>query len=484
VGSIPTASKNRENGAIQQHLGGAVFLCKYSVYRPINVLYRPMLSGYDRYIKPGILAEAGMAVQILNDKGVQAFLASVKAGRTKALSRLSDGGGLHLTVTPGGKAVWRLRYHLAGKEQLFTLGTYPALNLASARTERERLKQQLLNAPINLATVRQDKLRISMENAGNTFRNVAERWLEGKKDQWSPFHYRTSKQAFERDVYPYLGKRPISEIRPPEVKQMADAIIKRKAYDTAGKVLQHVGGVFQLAQALGLHKGDNPVTPVKSTLPRKPKSGRMAAALDFASLGKILHTAQNATATTRLSQVVHLAHRLCAFTAARIGNVVEAQWKEFNLEAEPPTWTIPREKMKAKDRHQDHKVILSQRIAQELLAWRKAWNVQANSEAYVFTSLAKLGSTRPISRESVEKAYRELLDLKDQHSPHGWRSAFSTLARENGFERDVVELALDHVHDNEVVRAYDRGERLSERIRLMNWWGEQLATAERRPGQP
>jgi integrase len=71
------------------------------------------------------------------------------------------------------------------------------------------------------------------------------------------------------------------------------------------------------------------------------------------------------------------------------------------------------------------------------------------------------------------------LGLADKHSPHGWRSAFSTLARDNGFERDAVELALDHVHDNEVARAYDRGERLRERIRLAAWWGEELTKAQR-----
>ncbi len=425
-----------------------------------------------------------MATQLLNDRAIQAFLGAVRAGRTKPLTKLNDGDGLYLTVTPGSKAVWRLRYYLGGKEQLFTLGAYPAFSLAAARLERARLRQQLVASPANLAAARQDGFRRSVEKAGNTFRAVAERWLEGKKEQWSPVHYRTSRQAFERDVYPLLGERPISEIRPPEIKRMSDAILKRKAHDTAGKVLQHVGGVFQLAQALGFHQGDNPVVPVKATLPRKPKSGRMAAVLDFPTLGKILHAAQAATATARLSQVVHLAHRLCAFTAARIGNVVEAQWQEFKLEVDPPTWIIPRAKMKAKDRHHDHKVILCQPIAQELLAWRKAWNVKSDSETYVFTSLAKLGATRPISRESIEKAYRELLDLQNQHSPHGWRAAFSTLARENGFERDVVELALDHVHDNEVVRAYDRGERLSERIRLMQWWGEQLLAAQQKTDNP
>ncbi|HTB21774.1 MAG TPA: integrase arm-type DNA-binding domain-containing protein [bacterium] len=419
-----------------------------------------------------------MAAKPLSEKQVQAFVAAVKSGVRRPLSKLGDGGGMFLTVTTGGKPVWRLKYRLGGKEQLYTLGAYPGLRLAAARQERDRLRQQILDKPINLTAVREDKVRLSVENSENTFRNVAERWLEGKKGQWKPIHYRKSRRALERDVYPILGDRPIADIRPPEIKRMADTILKRKVYDTAGQVLQHVDNIFQLAQALGFQTGGNPVGPVKSTMPRKPKPGRMAAALDFGALGKIMSTAQNAADTTRLSQVVHLAHRLCAFTAARIGNVVEAQWKEFNLEAAPFTWTIPRAKMKARDRHHDHKIILSQPIAQELLAWRKAWNVQAGSEAYVFTSQAKFGSTRPISRESVEKAYRELLALKDQHSPHGWRAAFSTLARENGFERDVVELALDHVHDNEVVRAYDRGERLKERIRLMNWWGAQLVAAQ------
>ena len=71
------------------------------------------------------------------------------------------------------------------------------------------------------------------------------------------------------------------------------------------------------------------------------------------------------------------------------------------------------------------------------------------------------------------------LNLDGKHTPHGWRSAFSTLAKDHDFERDVVELALDHLHDNEVVRAYDRGERLEQRVRLMRWWGEQLERAER-----
>jgi integrase len=68
--------------------------------------------------------------------------------------------------------------------------------------------------------------------------------------------------------------------------------------------------------------------------------------------------------------------------------------------------------------------------------------------------------------------------LRGKHVPHGWRSSLSTLARDQGFAREVVELALDHAHDNEVARAYDRGERFTQRVELYNWWGEQLTAAQ------
>jgi len=66
-----------------------------------------------------------------------------------------------------------------------------------------------------------------------------------------------------------------------------------------------------------------------------------------------------------------------------------------------------------------------------------------------------------IRRESIEKMYRVTLGLEGKHSPHGWRSSFSTLARDNGIARYVVKPALDHAHDTEVARAYNRGEQLS-----------------------
>lgn len=231
-----------------------------------------------------------------------------------------------------------------------------------------------------------------------------------KQKEWSAGHFTKSARAFERDIYPAIGKLPIASITPAIVAKAVEDINKRDVLDTATRILQHLNGVFRYAQAKGLCR-DNPAGPAREILPRRKNNGRMPALLDWVALGDLLRRAEMA----RLSPAVRMAHRLLAFTSARIGNVVNAEWREFHLEDDQPVWIIPRAKLK----------------------------------------------------------------LAGKHSPHGWRSAFSTLACDLGFERDVVELALDHAHDNEVARAYDRGERFTQRVELLNWWGEQLAAAQR-----
>ncbi|MGQ0658078.1 MAG: hypothetical protein ACT4NU_08305, partial [Chromatiales bacterium] len=111
---------------------------------------------------------------------------------------------------------------------------------------------------------------------------------------------------------------------------------------------------------------DNPAGPAREILPRKKDSGRMPALLDFAALGEMLRRAEMA----RLSPSVRMAHRLCAFTAARISNVVNAEWREFHLDDEQPVWIIPRAKMKVATRDIDHRVPLCPEIAAELRQWK------------------------------------------------------------------------------------------------------------------
>lgn len=417
-------------------------------------------------------AEAGKAASAgrrvlnkLSDVRIRAFISKARSGKANT-KKLSDGGALYITLTPAGTPVWRIKYRYADKERVYSVGTYPAVGLEDARKQRDGVKALLKEGrdPVQARLLNQVA---GAESSENTFETVAKAWLAKQRGQWSVVHYTKSKQAIERDVLPRIGRLPIKDIRPAMVATVIELIVKRGARDTALKVLQHVAGVFRLAQARGM-RDDNPAEPVYEVLPGKKRKTRMPALLKFPSIGDMLRKAEAAS----LSPAVYMAHRLVAFTAARISNIVEAEWPEFDLNADVPTWTIPRAKMKSKDRDHDHKIILAPQIADELREWRKT----TGGKGYVFPSPA--GGDH-ITREALEKVYRVTLELEGKHSPHGWRSALSTLARDHGFERDVVELALDHIHDNDVARAYDRGERLQQRIKLARWWGEELRKAQR-----
>lgn len=397
----------------------------------------------------------------LTDKAVKAFVAKAESGK-----KLADGGGLHLFVTPAGGTTWRIKYRLDGKEKIYSIGPYPLITLAAARVELIDVKGLLLEGKDPVSNRRVNRAAHAA-TTDNTFQVVAEEWLTMKKKEWSVGHHTKSARAFERDIYPALGRLPIASITPAMVATAIQNIHKRDVLETATRILQHLNGVFRYSQAKGLCR-DNPAAPAREVLPRKKDSGRMPALLDYVALGDVLRRAQMA----RLSHSVHLAHRLCAFSASRIGNVVNAEWAEFQLEGEQPVWTIPRAKMKVTNRDIDHRVPLCPEITEEL----RRWQAMIGKKGYVFPSPA---GGKHIGRESIEKVYRVTLNLSGKHSPHGWRSAFSTLARDHGFERDVVELALDHAHDNEVARAYDRGERFVQRVDLYKWWGNQLANAQR-----
>lgn len=403
----------------------------------------------------------GIRMGRLTDKAIKAFVAKAESGK-----KLADGGGLYLFITPAGGATWRVKYRIDGKEKIYSIGPYPLVTLAASRVELGEVKALLLEGKDPVAERRVNRAATAA-NTDNTFKAVAEEWLIMKQHEWSAGHYTKSARALERDIYPSLGNLPIASITPAMVAKAIEDVNKRDVLETASRILQHLNGVFRYAQAKGLCR-DNPAAPAREVLPRKKDAGRMPALLEWAALGDVLRRALQA----RLSPSVHMAHRLCAFTAMRIGNVIQAEWREFHLDDEQPVWIIPRAKMKVTGRDIDHRVPLCPEIVTELRQWAEVFG----KRGYVFPSPT---GGKHIGRESIEKMYRVTLSLAGKHSPHGWRSAFSTLARDNGFARDVVELALDHAHDNDVARAYDRGERYIQRVELYKWWGKELESAQR-----
>jgi integrase len=398
----------------------------------------------------------------LTDKAIKAFI-------TKAVpnSKLTDGGGMYLFITLAGKPVWRIKYHLEGKEKTYSAGAYPEVSLAAARGELEQVKA-LLRQHKDPVSERRLRRAEGAAAVAQTFSVVAHEWLARKKKEWGAQHYIKSARAFERDVLPHLGSLPVASISTAMIATVIEKIAARDVVETAKRVLTQISAVFSFAMSKGWC-GTNPATDASAVLPRKSAPERMPALIAWHDLGDILKRAR----ASGMSRPVYMAHRLVAFTTMRIGNVVEAQWSEFDLDSDVPVWIIPRDQMKKKDkRFPEHRVPLAPEIAAELREWRKV----APKSRFVFPS--PKDASRPIGRESVEKAYRETLKLDGRHCPHGWRTSLASQARDNGFDRDVVHLACDREHDSEVALAYDRGERFDQRIELFNWWGRQLSMAE------
>jgi integrase len=404
----------------------------------------------------------------LTSKAIEQWL---KSPDRKAGQKLADGGGLYLTSLPSGGASWQVRYAHGGKQGTYSIGPHGSVSLTDARKRRAQIKQQVAGG-VDPVTERR-AVRAEGEAASEvTFGDLAKAWLEKQRGDWSEVHFAKSKRALDRDVVPTLGKLPVARITTAMVAGVIDRIQKRGVRETAQKILQHVRSVFRYAQAKGLRL-DNPADPVQEILERAPEVKSHPALLSFSELGDVLRRAD----TSKISPGVRLAHRLIAFTAVRVSNAVGARWAHFDLDASPAVWTIPRDEMKVsgQGRSHAHRVVLPEPLVRDLKRWRQA---QPGDAVFLFPGNQ---GREHISREAVEKALRETLGLADKHSPHGWRSAFSTRAREDtDFDKELIDLALDHVHASDVARAYDRGQRLEKRIELMRWWGASLERAEMR----
>ncbi|MFI5228927.1 MAG: tyrosine-type recombinase/integrase [Gemmatimonadales bacterium] len=404
-----------------------------------------------------------IGINRLTSATVRAFAKTGRTGDGKA--KAFDGDGLFLTRTPAGTTVWRLRYRFGPDDRIYSLGQWPEISIEAARAERDAARA-LIRQGIDPVDARRLRRADSARAADTTFRAVAETWFAKNRREWSDIHFQKSTEAFERDVYPVIGRLPINHITSPIVAQLIERILARGVHDTAKKVHQHLNGVFRLAKARGLCDS-NPAAEAREVIPRKHVSVKRPALLEVDALRDVLRRADRAN----ISPAVRLANRLCAFTATRLGNVVAAEWTEFDLDGEVPTWTIPRRKMKVRDREHDHRIPLGPTIAAELRTWKRI----TGGVGYVFPPAAERTAHPYITRETVEKVYRVTLGLAGKHSLHGWRSSFSTLAKEAKFDRQAVDLVLDHVHDTATARAYDRGERMQDRVALMRWWDEQLA---------
>src|ERR1700680_763081 len=142
------------------------------------------------------------------------MLTDVQIRKAKAADKpykLTDGGGLHVYVTPAGGKLWRLRYELERKEKLLSIGPYPSVGLAEAREVATNAKRLLREGKDPAVEKRLRRLQI-VTDGGTTFKVVAREWHDLNKGHWVEQHAYDVLHSLERDVFPDLGAAPIKNI--------------------------------------------------------------------------------------------------------------------------------------------------------------------------------------------------------------------------------------------------------------------------------
>lgn len=367
--------------------------------------------------------------------------------------KLADGGGLYIEVKPNGSKLWRLRYRLAGKENVFAVGEYPVVGLADARTERDAAKK-LIRDGIHPSHHRKlERVRKAHEHA-NTFEAVALEWISHNAEHWTAKTLQQRKHVLERDVFPAFGSLPARQVSPAHVLSVIKKIEKR-APTMAVLVNQAIGAVSRYAVAT-LRADIDPTNPLRGSLRPRPVEHHKPLTRD--EIPGFIWALEAYPGYFSNKIALHL----MLLTLVRTTEILEAPWNEFDIVA--ALWRIPAPRMKMRE---PHTVPLS-RQALELL--EKLYAVTGNG-AYLFPNRSNL--RKPVSRGVLWKAVVSMGYL-GRFSPHGIRATGSTILNEMGFRPDVIERQLAHAETNKVRAAYNHAEHIPERLVMMQAWADYL----------
>lgn len=370
--------------------------------------------------------------------------------------KMFDEGGLFLLLSTTGGKWWRFKYRFGGKEKLLSLGTYPEVSLKEARERRDIARKQIA-ADVDPGEHRKAHKAAKQGRAANSFEVVAREWFAKYSPNWVASHSSKIIRRLEKDIFPWLGGRPIAEIAAPELLNALRRIESRGALETAHRALQNCGQVFRYAVATGRAERD-PSGDLRGALP-PTRQKHHASITDPKAIGGLLRAIEGYQG----SFVTKCALCLAPLFFVRPGELRKAEWSEFNFET--AEWRIPASRMKMREQH-----IVP--LSRQALTTLRDLQPLTGSGRYVFPGARTNG--RPMSENTVNAALRRLNYSSDQMTGHGFRSMASTLLNEQGWNRDAIERQLAHAERDNVRAAYNYAEHLAERKRMMQSWADYL----------
>lgn len=367
--------------------------------------------------------------------------------------KVADSHGLYLLVTPNGSKLWRIKYRVEGKEKTLSLGAYPDLSLANARQRRAEARQQMAEGVD--PGEHKKAARAAQKVDGLTFEALALEWFAYNAPRWAESTTYKAKLYLDNDLIPSIGKRPIKAITRPELVDLVRKVEARGTLNVAGKIRQWLHQIFRYGLARGV-VDTNPGTDL-NVVAAPAKAARHHPHVSFAELPELLSNVD----TSNVHLLTKHAIRLLMLTAVRPGELRAAPWVEFNLDT--ATWTIPKERMKAR---RPHIVPLPQ---QAVTILRQLHEI-TGGYSLVF---AGANPDRPMSENTVNKALR-LAGYEGRQTGHGFRHLLSTELNGRGYNKDWIERQLAHGDSDEIRGTYNHATYVEQRREMMQAWADSV----------
>lgn len=409
-------------------------------------------------------------------------LSALAVSKLKTEGRYAVGGadGLHLRIA-GASRAWVLRLAVGTRTDAkgntvvhrrdIGLGSYPEVSLAEAREKARELRKQVRDGIDPIEERKVTKVRAALEAAkSKTFEECANAYIEANRAGWkNEKHVQQWQNTLATYAFPKIGQLPVAAIDTGLVLNVLQqetgedkAQLWHAKTETASRLRGRLESILDWAAFRGYREGENPARwkgHLEHELPARSKVKKIEhhAALPYAELGAFM---------VELRKREGLSARALEFAilcASRSGEVRGATWAEIDLPGR--IWTVPAERMKA---GKEHRVPLSDEAVKLLEALPR---IVGND--YVFPA--------PRGGQLSDMALTAVLRRMERGglTQHGFRSTFRDWAGETtAYPREVCEHALAHKLADGVEAAYQRGDLLAKRARLMADWARYCGTVQ------
>lgn len=373
--------------------------------------------------------------------------------------KMADGGGLYLLVKTNGSRYWRLKYRIDGKEKLLALGVYPDVSLADARAKRDEARKGIAGGIDPLEVKKEQKVEREAQ-VKNSFQEIALEWHNMKVKKWSAGYASDILEAFNKDVFPFIGQRPVADIKPLELLNVLKKMEDRGATEKAKKVRQRCGEVFRYAIVTGRAEY-NPAPDLTSAM-----QGHESTHYPFLTTEE-LPAFFKALAGYSGSELMVLAARLLIITGLRTGELRGALWSE--IDTKKALWEISAERMKMR---RPHIIPLS---TQALAIIEQ---IRAMTGQFPLLFPGRNDPSKTMSEASINQVFKRI-GYTGRVTGHGFRHTMSTVLHEQGYNTAWIETQLAHVDKNAIRGTYNHAQYLDGRREMLQWYADYMVSLEK-----